>query len=184
MPAGGTAPRGPRGQGPRRTAPGDQAARRACAACRAWPGQVACRADPTRAAWTSSGSSSPASPPARRSSPARPPAAVAALRPARRVRRMWAVSRSCYSDPIAADVKRVVNGYVPGWTALTPVLFQEVESCSFAQAPQASRVPIRFQAAARGPSRWYRLRRASRIRSARSAHGRGLALPVALMTWT
>ncbi len=24
---------------------------------------------------------------------------------------MWAVSRSCYSDPIAADVKRVVNGY-------------------------------------------------------------------------
>ena len=27
---------------------------------------------------------------------------------------MWAVSRSCYSDPIAADVKRVVNGYDRG----------------------------------------------------------------------
>ena len=112
MPAGGTAPRGPRGPGPRRTAPCDRAARPACAACRAWPGQAACRAGPTRAAWTSSGSSFPASPPARRCSPAPrpspcvpPPAPAAAPRRARRARRMWAASRSCYSDPIAVDVK-------------------------------------------------------------------------------
>ena len=112
----GTAPRGPRGPGPRRSAVRDRAARRACGPCHAGPAVAASRAGPTTAASTSSGSSSPASPPARRSSPAPPPAAAAASRPARPVRRMWAASRSTYSDPIAGDVKsRGVNGYANAW---------------------------------------------------------------------
>jgi hypothetical protein len=37
---------------------------------------------------------------------------------------------------------------VPGWTAVPPVLFQEVDSCCFAEALQALRVDIRFQATA------------------------------------